>query len=96
MGLSAELVLVNANVITVDPERPRAEALAIRKGNFAAVGTAREMKELTGPRTQVWDLVGKTEVPGFIDAHTHVLMSGLLHVMCEDCNLWHLSEEGIE
>ena len=90
--LPADTVLLNANVITVDPYRPRAEAVAIRDGKFAAVGSTAQIRSLAGPQTQVLDLSGKTVVPGFIDAHLHVLSSGVAHVLAVDCDLPSIGE----
>src|SRR5687768_15555002 len=67
----AELVVRGANVITVDTNRPRAQAFAVAAGKFVAVGTDGELAPLIGPTTRVLNLTGKTVVPGFIDAHAH-------------------------
>ena len=82
-----ELVIRNANIITIDPGRPRAQALAVRHGRFVAVGDDDSVGRLAGPNTRVLDLSGKTVLPGFIDAHIHVLNSGIRHVMAADCDL---------
>ena len=87
-----ETVLLNANVVTVDERRPAAHALAIHGGRFAAVGDADEIGRLAGPDTEVLDLEGRTVVPGFIDAHIHVLDSGIKHVQAVDCDLPSLQE----
>lgn len=68
---SADLVIFNARVITIDNERPEADSLAIRDGRFLAVGTQPEISKLIGARTEVWDAEGKVVVPGFNDAHLH-------------------------
>ena len=53
-GLSAvDTVIINANIITVDQGRPRAEALAISQGKFVAVGATGEIQDLIGPKTRV-------------------------------------------
>jgi predicted amidohydrolase YtcJ len=67
----AELIVVNANVLTLDAKHRSAEAFAVRDGKFASVGSNADIKLLAGPRTRVLDLNGKTVVPGFIDAHAH-------------------------
>ncbi|MHC4725407.1 MAG: hypothetical protein ACYS9V_14395, partial [Planctomycetota bacterium] len=67
----ADLVVVNANVITVDHEDPRAEAFAVKNDKFIAVGTNFQIKKLLGEDTIVLDAEGKTVTPGFIDAHLH-------------------------
>ena len=85
--VKAETLLRNASIITMDPRRPRAEAVAILNGKFISVGSAAELTNLVGPNTRVLDLTGKTVLPGFIDAHIHVLNSGIRHVMAADCDL---------
>ena len=74
-GLPAELVILNANIITVDDENPRAEALAVSGGKFVAIGSTKDIGELVGKDTKVIDAEGKTITPGFIDAHTHPMPS---------------------
>ena len=81
----AETVIKDANIITIDPRHPRAQALAMGHGRFLAVGDNDDMKGLIGPGTQVMNLTGKTVLPGFIDAHIHVLSSGVKHVTNADC-----------
>ncbi len=87
LGVSADTVILNANIITMDRRRPRAEALAIRDGRFVAVGSRSEASEMLGNGAEALDLRGKTVLPGFIDAHTHVMSSGVRHVNQEDCDL---------
>jgi hypothetical protein len=72
----ADLVLTNGVVHTVDAKRPRAEAVAVRAGRIAAVGSAAELRPLVGPKTRVLDLAGRTVVPGFDDSHAHMLGIG--------------------
>lgn len=72
----ADLVLTNAVVHTVDAERPRAEAVAVRGNRIAAVGSTAEVAALVGPKTRVLDLRGRTVVPGFDDSHAHLLGIG--------------------
>ena len=83
----ADTVIKNANVITIDTSRPKAQALAMTHGRFAGVGSNEDMEGLIGPGTKVLDLGGKTVLPGFIDAHIHVLSSGIRHVMAADCDV---------
>jgi predicted amidohydrolase YtcJ len=71
--VNADLILTGARVLTADPLRPRAEAVAIRAGRILAVGRAADMDALTGPETRVVNLAGHTVLPGFIDSHTHGL-----------------------
>ncbi|MGA2773214.1 MAG: amidohydrolase [Bryobacteraceae bacterium] len=70
-AFGADLIVVNANVITVDHSKPRAEAFAIDNGRFTVVGTNAEIRRLATPATRVIDLKGMTVTPGFNDAHLH-------------------------
>jgi len=67
----ADLVVRHANILTVDPKQPKAEAFAVTDGKFVAVGDEKSVESSIGPSTKVLDLDGKTVVPGFIDAHAH-------------------------
>lgn len=72
----ADLVLRNGRVVTVDPARPEAQAVAIQGDRIAAVGTDEEISRLVGPGTEVIDLAGKLAIPGFVEAHGHFLGLG--------------------
>jgi predicted amidohydrolase YtcJ len=89
---SPGLILHNGNVHTVDSANPHAEAVAIAGARFLAVGLNRDVLNLATARTKKIDLGGKTVVPGFIDAHTHVASSGLHHLRQLDCDLRSISE----
>ena len=67
----ADLVLTNGRIVTVDPGRPEAEAIAISKDRIQALGTSAELKSMIGPQTQVIDLQGQLAIPGFIESHGH-------------------------
>ena len=72
----ADLILTNANVITLDPAKPSAQAVAVRADRIARVGSAADMDALRGPDTQVLDLGGATVIPGLTDAHAHLASLG--------------------
>ncbi len=74
---AAELVLVNARIKTMDPDRPEATALAARGGTFVAVGDRKDVASLIGPFTQVIDAQGQRVIPGLIDSHTHAIRGGV-------------------
>jgi predicted amidohydrolase YtcJ len=82
-----DLVLHNANVYTVDPALPQAQAVAISNGRFFAAGTNDDVLHLASARTRKIDLGGKTVLPGFIDAHTHPAESGREHLRMVACDL---------
>ncbi len=67
----ADLVLTGGTILTMDDDRPEAEALAARGGRVTAIGGAREIRKHIGPGTRVIDLDGLTAVPGFIEGHGH-------------------------
>jgi predicted amidohydrolase YtcJ len=71
----ADLIVVNANIYTVDNARPRASAFAVRDGRIIFVGSDSEARTLAGAGTRILDLHGRTVIPGMIDAHAH--LSGL-------------------
>ena len=72
MNETADLVILNASVLTMDAALPRARALAIGGGVILAVGEGAAIRDLAGPETQVIDAGGKTVLPGFIDSHVHI------------------------
>jgi predicted amidohydrolase YtcJ len=72
----ADLVLVHGKIWTVNPEQPAAEAVACYRGRIIAVGTTGEISRLAGKGTRVVDLKGKLAVPGFNDAHVHLIDGG--------------------
>ena len=84
LGLSADIVLFNGKIVTVDDRDSIVEAVAIRDGRFVAVGGADEVMALSGDSTKVIDLKGKTAMPGIIDSHTHPggIASRFLEVDC--------------
>lgn len=69
--VAPDMVVFNAKVITVDPQRPRAEAFAIKNGRFLAVGSNPDVRNLIRRGTPTWDAKGAAIVPGFIDTHNH-------------------------
>lgn len=70
-GVVADTILIGARVITMNPRRPEASAVAIRAGRILAVGDAADLADYRGPRTVVQDLAGASVTPGLIDAHMH-------------------------
>ncbi len=68
----ADLILTGANVITLDPGRPHATAVAVRGGRIVKVGSDAEVRALAGPATRSLELAGRTVLPGLTDAHVHV------------------------
>jgi hypothetical protein len=81
---TADLILHNANIITLDESKPGGTAVAVRGQRIAAVGTDQDILFHKGAKTETIDCQGKTVVPGFNDAHCHpiALAASLLSVDC--------------
>lgn len=73
---SADLILLNGNIYTVNQKMPHAEAVAVKGDRIVFVGTNAAAKAYQGPNTRVVDLHGGTVVPGMTDAHYHFLGVG--------------------
>jgi predicted amidohydrolase YtcJ len=85
-GAVADVVLVGGDVWTMDPQHPRAAAVAWRGDRILAVGDAAAVRAFAGPSTRVIDLHGRSATPGLIDAHCHLYGLGgdLEHVSVRD------------
>jgi predicted amidohydrolase YtcJ len=75
-SLAADLVIVNANIQTIDQGQPRAEAVAILGNRILAVGSTQNIQGLRGSRTRIIDAEGRLVLPGFNDAHVHFMSGG--------------------
>ncbi len=89
-GETADIVLVNGTVYTVDESQPWAEALAIKNDLIMAVGSNAEVEALVGPSTRTIDVGGGFVSPGFNDGHVHVGGTGALLI---GVNLLEVHEE---
>src|SRR5437899_12151505 len=74
--LAPELVIINAAIHTMDEKRPTAGAVSILGNRVAAIGSTPEIRAMAGSKTRVIDAGEKLILPGFNDAHVHVLMGG--------------------
>lgn len=72
-----DLLLLDARVRTMDPDRPLAEAVALRGERVLAVGTAAELRARLAPGAREVGLGGATVLPGLHDAHVHLSQHGL-------------------
>ena len=72
------IVLVNGNIITLDPSKPRAGAIAIGDDRIIGVGTNEEMLSVAGKNARIIDLEGRTVLPGLSDSHVHLIEYGLM------------------
>src|SRR4030042_4636326 len=89
----ADLVLYNANVLTMNRRQPRAELVAVRDGKIIHVGKNATLDRFRG-RSKTINCEGRTVVPGFNDAHIHVLSyaSNLLGVDCSPATVKSISD----
>jgi predicted amidohydrolase YtcJ len=76
MSFIPDLIIVNANIRTMDRNRPSAEALAVYQNRIVALGSSSEIRKLAGGSTRVIDAKGQLVLPGFNDAHVHFLSGG--------------------
>lgn len=86
MYLTADTVIRNGVVLTVNAKDEIAESVAIKGNRILAVGSEAEIAPYIGKSTQVIDAEGKTVLPGFVDAHIHFGMYGLLNHGIIDIN----------
>ncbi|MFM9971355.1 MAG: amidohydrolase [Burkholderiales bacterium] len=72
----ADVILQNGKIVTLDQKNSIRQAMAVRDGKIAAVGSNEEVKKLAGRGTRVIDLGGRTVIPGMIDSHLHGIRAG--------------------
>ena len=88
----ADLILYNADIITVNPNQPSAEAIAIRGDKIIGVGSNEDIMNLSSAYTKKINVGGKIITPGFIDAHSHPAGAGRSHLRNVDCDLRSIEE----
>jgi len=74
---TADSIWSGGPILTMNDQAMRAEAVAVANGKILAVGSRSEVMKLKGPETRLVDLKGRTLVPGFVDAHGHIVVGGL-------------------
>ena len=72
-----DLIVLNARILTMDPLRPRARAVALGGGRVLALGLDAEIRPLAGPGCRVVDAKGATVLPGLIESHLHLFLGGM-------------------
>ena len=75
-SVTADLVVINANVNTLNTGGSKGSSIAVLGNKIIAVGSDADTKPLIGPKTKVIDAKGKLVIPGFNDAHVHFLEVG--------------------
>jgi hypothetical protein len=71
---TADLIITNARVITMDEASPGAEAIAVKGNEILAVGAKSDVEGLKGKGTRLFDAQGSTVTPGLIESHVHLFM----------------------
>jgi len=75
--MSADLIITNARVITMDKANPFAEAIAISGNRIVRVGRTADVMALKGTKTRVHDNKGNTVIPGIIESHVHLFIGSV-------------------
>ena len=88
-----DLIVINADVRTIDSTMPEAQAFAITEGKFVALGSSGEIQDLARDNTEIIDAGGVSVIPGLVDGHTHLVGGSGLAVgvdlsEIEDKNEW--------
>jgi predicted amidohydrolase YtcJ len=76
--LKDTLAILDANIITLNPKQPRAQAIAMQDGKIVAIGSNREIRKHIGKETRVIDANNWTVIPGLVDCHVHMTSLGRL------------------
>jgi predicted amidohydrolase YtcJ len=76
---SADIIIENAKIITLDPTTPSANAIAIEADEIIGVGERRDLERMRGPSTRIIDAAGRTVIPGLNDAHSHFIRGALTY-----------------
>ena len=69
--LMPDLILFNGHIRTMDAQKPRAQALAVKAGRIMAVGDNDEISALADSKTERVNLNGRLGIPGLMDSHFH-------------------------
>ncbi len=75
--MTPDLIVLDGRIRTMDPARPLVQALAARDGVVLALGDSAAIRALAGPGTRIVDAGGRLVLPGFQDAHIHLLNGGV-------------------
>jgi predicted amidohydrolase YtcJ len=73
---TADTILVNGKILTVDAQFSTREAISIRDGKILAVGSNADIRKQVNSQTRVIDLQGRAVIPGLIDSHIHAIRAG--------------------
>jgi len=74
---TADMILVNGKILTLDERSPVQQALAVSDGRISSLGRSADIIKLAGRKTRVVNLRGRTVIPGLIDSHIHAIRAAL-------------------
>ena len=77
------VLVVNADIVTMDPRKPSADAMAVSGDRIVAVGSEHEVRSAINGYEKFYNLEGRTVVPGFIESHDHLYMSSSQYVVTD-------------
>ena len=78
-----EIIYHGGSIITMEDPKERPEAVLVKNGIIAKVGTLEQVTAAAGKRAKKVDLKGKCLMPGFLDAHSHISMNGQMALMAD-------------
>ena len=90
------LIFLGGPVITMNPDQPEAQAVAVSNDIIAAVGSREEILALRGPDTQIVDVDGGCILPGLIEPHTHPDLCGQCYGWIDVSGFTHGDVSGVE
>jgi predicted amidohydrolase YtcJ len=78
-------ILKNGNILTLNPQQPKVQALAIHNRRIFAIGSNEDIEPLAKSKSKIIDLQGRAVLPGLTDAHIHLehTAKSLAMVDCE-------------
>ena len=91
----ADILFHNGPIITMEKDQPNAEAVYIENGIIKLVGDYNLLRKNIKKTTIVVDLKGQSLLPGFIDSHTHPVLSAFLYNMVDLSGFTHRTEEDL-
>ncbi|MEM7536643.1 MAG: amidohydrolase [Chloroflexota bacterium] len=83
--MSTKQIYINANVITMNPDAPNAEAIGVSGDTLTVVGSNSEVQQWGGDDAEVFDIGGETMIPGLIESHNHISI-GAVWISYANCS----------
>ena len=77
------VLVVNADIVTMDPQNPSAEAMAFKGDRIIAIGSEKEVRAKIGEYQKYYNLKDQTIVPGFFESHDHIYLSSMTYILTD-------------